>query len=67
MPQEELNAWQKVLAIDPEDVQALVRSGFLAFQLKMPKTGLDAYFRLKTLSPMQSEEVLAAYKELLTL
>ncbi len=65
MPIEELNAWQKVLKLDPDDVQALVRSGLLAFELKQPKTGLEAYLRLKELSPMQAEEVLYAYKECL--
>lgn len=65
MPSDELTAWQKVLSIDPDDIQALVRSGLLAFELKLPKTGLEAYARLKDLSPMQAEEVLSAYKECL--
>lgn len=63
--QEEFEAWNKVIQIAPDDIQALVRIGHLAFELKKPKDGLAAYERLRSISPLQADEVIAAYSKVL--
>ncbi len=65
MHEEELEAWTQVLKLAPDDIQAYVRTGLLAFQLKLPKIGLEAYSKLKEISPLQACEVISAYKECL--
>lgn len=63
--QEEFEAWNSVIQIAPDDIQALVRIGHLAFQLKKPKDGLMAYEKLKSISPLQADEVIGAYCKVL--
>ena len=61
MPEREIEECEAIIALCPDDHQALLRLGTLYFRQGMNAKGLSIYERLKPIQPLLAEELISHY------
>jgi tetratricopeptide (TPR) repeat protein len=61
LPEKEIESCEAIIALCPQDQQALMRLGVLYFQQGRNSKGLEIYERLKTIQPLLAEELIGHY------
>lgn len=61
MRDKEIQEWERLLALNPDDPQVLLRLGALYFQTDLNGKGLKMYEALKEIEPHLGQELIACY------
>lgn len=62
MPKEEIEAYEKVLQLNPQDQDTFFKLGVLYFQCGQNARGLKMYERLKASNPLKAEKLIGHYQ-----